>query len=129
MIVPPLARVRQSIPQPLVADVPATVRRLVLASRLRERVARGSTIAVGIGSRGIHGIDAVARAVVSTLLELGYKPFIVAAMGSHGGATSEGQRAASGRLRHHARSDGRAGQDGHGCGGCGHQPGRAAHLL
>ena len=39
MVVPLLARVRQSIPQPQVADVPATVRRLILASRLRERVA------------------------------------------------------------------------------------------
>ncbi len=93
MNVPPLARVRQSIPQPQVADVPATVRRLILASRLRERVAPGGTIAVGIGSRGVHGIDVVAKTIVSTLLAMDYKPFIVAAMGSHGGATSEGQRA------------------------------------
>jgi len=93
MIVPPLARVRQSIPQPQVADVPATVRRLILASRLRERVAPGGTIAGGIGSRGVHGIDVIAKTIVSTLLAMDYKPFIVAAMGSHGGATSEGQRA------------------------------------
>jgi hypothetical protein len=93
MFLPHLARVRQSIPQPQVADVPATVRRLVLESRLRERVAPGSTIAVGIGSRGIHGIDVVARTIVNTLLAMEYKPFIVAAMGSHGGATAEGQRA------------------------------------
>lgn len=93
MVVPPLARVRQSIPQPKVANVPATVRRLVLASRLRERVAPGGAIAVGIGSRGIHGIDVIAKTIVDTLLAMDYKPFIVAAMGSHGGATSEGQRA------------------------------------
>ncbi|HKI19508.1 MAG TPA: lactate racemase domain-containing protein, partial [Isosphaeraceae bacterium] len=93
MSLPPLARVRQSIPQPLVADVPATVRRLILASRLGERVAPGGTIAVGIGSRGVHGIDLVAKTIVNTLLTMDYKPFIVAAMGSHGGATSEGQRA------------------------------------
>ena len=54
---PPLARVRQSIPQPRVEDVPGTVRQLIRASRLRERVKPGGTIAVGIGSRGIHGID------------------------------------------------------------------------
>lgn len=93
MDLPPLARVRQSIPQPKVADVPGTVRRAVLGSRLRERVAPGGTIAVGIGSRGIHGIDVVAKAVVDTLRSMDYKPFIVAAMGSHGGATAEGQRA------------------------------------
>jgi len=48
---------------------------------------------LGIGSRGIAGIAGMARAAVDTLKELGYKPLIVAAMGSHGGATAEGQRA------------------------------------
>ncbi len=92
MTFPPLARVRQSIPQPRVDDVPGTVRKLIRSSRLRERVRPGGTIAVGIGSRGINGIDVVARAIVGTLREMDYKPFIVAAMGSHGGATAEGQR-------------------------------------
>ena len=92
MIFPPLARVRQSIPQPRLEDVPGTVRRLIRTSRLRERVAPGGTIAVGIGSRGVNGIALVARTIVDTLREMGYKPFIVAAMGSHGGATAEGQR-------------------------------------
>ncbi len=92
MSLPPLARVRQSIPQPRLDDVPGTVRRLILSSRLRERVAPGGTIAVGIGSRGIGGIGQVAKTIVVTLREMGYKPFVVAAMGSHGGATPEGQR-------------------------------------
>ena len=92
MNLPPLARVRQSIPQPRIEDVPATVRRLIRTSRLSERVARGGTIAVGIGSRGVSGIAGIARTTVDTLREMGYKPFIVAAMGSHGGATASGQR-------------------------------------
>jgi hypothetical protein len=92
MSVPMLARVRQSIPQPRVADVAGTVRRLILESRLRERVPAGGRIAVGVGSRGITCIPTVARAAVDALKEMGYKPFIVAAMGSHGGATAEGQR-------------------------------------
>jgi hypothetical protein len=93
MNLPPLARVRQSIPQPRVENIPGTIRRLVLESRLRQRVRAGGTIAVGIGSRGIGGIAAMAKAAVDALKEMGYKPFIVAAMGSHGGATAEGQRA------------------------------------
>jgi Lactate racemase N-terminal domain len=89
---PPLARVRQSIPQPSVADVAGTVRRLILESKIRERVKAGGRVAVGVGSRGITCIPTVARAAVDALKEMGFRPFIVAAMGSHGGATPEGQR-------------------------------------
>jgi hypothetical protein len=92
MSFPPLARIRQSVPQPRLADVPGTVRRLILESRLRERVKPGGTIAVGVGSRGITVIPTVVRAAIDALKEMGFKPFIVAAMGSHGGATAEGQR-------------------------------------
>ncbi len=92
MSFPPIARVRQSIPQPSVPDLPGTVRRLILESRLRERVKPGGTIAVGCGSRGITAIPTVAKAAVDTLKEMGFRPFIVAAMGSHGGAVAEGQR-------------------------------------
>ena len=93
MNLPPLARVRQSIPQPRVDDPPATIRQLILKSRIRERIPAGGTVALGIGSRGITGIAHMARAGVDTLKEMGYRPFVVAAMGSHGGATVEGQRA------------------------------------
>lgn len=92
MNLPPLARVRQKIAQPRVEDVAGTVRRLILESGLRGRVPAGGTIAVGVGSRGIKNIAAMARAAVDALKEMGYRPFIVAAMGSHGGATPEGQR-------------------------------------
>ena len=77
---------------PASADVAGTVERLISESRLRERVPAGGTVAVGVGSRGISCIRTVARTAVDTLKEMGYRPFIVAAMGSHGGATAEGQR-------------------------------------
>jgi Lactate racemase N-terminal domain len=92
MSFPSMARVKQSVPQPRVADITGTVRRLILESRIRDRVPAGGTIAVGVGSRGITSIRTVARAAVDALKEMGFKPFIVAAMGSHGGATPEGQR-------------------------------------
>jgi hypothetical protein len=92
MSLPPIARVRQAIPQPRLADVAGTVRRLILESRLRERVPAGGTVAVGVGSRGIACVAAVARAAIDTLKQMGYRPFVVAAMGSHGSATAEGQR-------------------------------------
>lgn len=52
----------------------------------------GAEIAVTAGSRGIHDMPAVLEAVVSELRERGFDPSLIAAMGSHGGATSEGQR-------------------------------------
>ena len=51
----------------------------------------GATAAVLVGSRGITNIDIIAKAVVDTLKDAGVKPFIIPAMGSHGGGTSEGQ--------------------------------------
>lgn len=89
---PLIAKVRQNQPRPRVDDVAGTVRQLILNSKIRDRVPAGGRIAVGVGSRGIHCIATVAKTTVDTLKELGYKPFIKAAMGSHGGATPEGQR-------------------------------------
>jgi hypothetical protein len=74
------------------ADIEGAVRRSIIESGLRGRVRAGGSIAVGVGSRGILSIARVARATVDTLKAMGFRPFIVAAMGSHGGATAEGQR-------------------------------------
>jgi hypothetical protein len=52
----------------------------------------GATVAVGVGSRGIRDIVPVTRAVIAYLRECGAQPFIFPAMGSHGGATADGQR-------------------------------------
>jgi len=56
-------------------------------------VPEGGEIAVGAGSRGIANIPTILRGVVSELDRRGYDPFVFPAMGSHGGATAEGQRA------------------------------------
>jgi len=90
---PSVARVRQTVRQPAIADVPGAVAQAIQSSRIRERVRAGGSIALTVGSRGIAGIDQIARACVSTLHDMGFQPFIVAAMGSHGGGTAEGQRA------------------------------------
>src|SRR5262249_57226818 len=50
-------------------------------------------VAVGVGSRGIAGIGRIVGTVVDTLRQLGFDPFVVPAMGSHGAATAEGQAA------------------------------------
>ncbi len=93
MLLPPIARIIQKTPRPRVGDIAAVVRREIDASRFSSRVQPGSSVAVGVGSRGIGQISEVVRAVVDELKDRGYRPFVVAAMGSHGGATAEGQRA------------------------------------
>jgi hypothetical protein len=84
--------VRQTAPQPAIGDIPGEVRRQWLTSKTAKRIKPGMRIAVGCGSRGIANILTLAKATVDALKELGAKPFVVAAMGSHGGATPEGQR-------------------------------------
>ena len=61
-------------------------------SGMGERVRPGMRIAVTAGSRGIRNVDEITRSVVAYVKSRGATPFIVPAMGSHGGATAEGQR-------------------------------------
>jgi hypothetical protein len=93
MDLPPIARVRQTFEQPEEEDVPGAVARAIRGSRIAARIRPGGSVAVTVGSRGIAGIDEIAKAAVETLGSLGLAPFLVAAMGSHGGGTPEGQRA------------------------------------
>ena len=60
--------------------------------KITSRVASGSTIAVAVGSRGIFGIDRIVQTTVRCLRRKNAEPFVVPAMGSHGGATAEGQK-------------------------------------
>src|SRR5205085_8857695 len=61
-------------------------------SSLARRLKRGDRVAVAVGSRGIANLSVMVRATLDFLRELGTRPFVVAAMGSHGGATADGQR-------------------------------------
>ena len=86
-------RVRQLYDDPTVVDVPAAVDEQLAALDLGRRVGAGDSVAVAAGSRGIANIAGVVRAVAAHLRGLGAQPFIVPAMGSHGGGTADGQRA------------------------------------
>jgi hypothetical protein len=89
MAFPSMIRVRQTFPRPRVADIPKAVAGTLAAAALR--VKAGDTVAVGAGSRGIASIDVIVGATVAWLKELGARPFVFPAMGSHGGGTAEGQ--------------------------------------
>lgn len=95
--VPRLHPVAFDWPAPNAGDIGAAVR-AALARCALPRVIPGMRIALGVGSRGIHRLPAIVRAAVETLRAAGAEPFIIPAMGSHGGATGEGQRAVLGDL-------------------------------
>ena len=90
---PRMAHVRQIFPADAVADVEAALRTQLRLPHVAQTIRRRARIAVGVGSRGLAELPLLARVVVDELKHAGASPFIVPAMGSHGGATDEGQKA------------------------------------
>lgn len=90
---PQMIRVRQKFDAPRVEDVEAEVQRQLAKLNLDEKIQPGQTVAITAGSRGIANIAKITKAAVAHFRDLGAEPFIVPAMGSHGGGTAEGQRA------------------------------------
>ncbi len=82
---------RQIFPQPHPLNISAKIEEEFAAHRLAGKISRGSRIAVAVGSRGISNLAEIVWEVVKNLKTCGAQPFIVPAMGSHGGATEEGQ--------------------------------------
>ncbi|MGH7193464.1 MAG: lactate racemase domain-containing protein, partial [Candidatus Saccharimonadales bacterium] len=89
---PKFFRVRQKFESPRVTDIAATVQSELARLKLEQRVKPGQTVAITAGSRGIANIHLIIQAAVRFFQKLDAKPFIVPAMGSHGGGTAEGQR-------------------------------------
>jgi hypothetical protein len=86
---PTLTKIKQHFPRPRVNDV---VEAVIEAERpMASRIQPGESIAITVGSRGIANIAAIARATVDFVKAQGADPFIIPAMGSHGGATGPGQ--------------------------------------
>ena len=89
---PKMVPIRQKFSTAEVKDIPAEIQKLFHQEARMKTIRKGSRIAVTGGSRGIQAIDKVILAVIRELKSLGAEPFVVPAMGSHGGATAEGQK-------------------------------------
>jgi lactate racemase-like protein len=89
---PKMIHLRQQLVAPTLPDVRAAVRIELQKLNLAARVKPGQRIAIPAGSRGIANIVTILETVVQEMQGLGLSPFIFPAMGSHGGATAEGQR-------------------------------------
>jgi hypothetical protein len=84
-------RIRQTFDQTSVNDVSEAVRDELTKLSLQKRMNPGDRVAITAGSRGISNIAPILKGTVDYLKAIGARPFLFPAMGSHGGATAEGQ--------------------------------------
>jgi len=90
--IPRLVKIRQVFERPVIADVAAAFRERLLHARGLGSVRPGMSVGVGVGSRGISNQPVMVRILIDHLKAKGAHPFIFPAMGSHGGATADGQQ-------------------------------------
>jgi hypothetical protein len=87
---PEMIRVEQQFDHPHIPDC-ASAAENALAAVVTDTPLDGASVALTVGSRGITNLSTIIRALVGELHKRGAEPFIVPAMGSHGGGTAEGQ--------------------------------------
>ena len=87
---PQMFRLQQNFEAPRVENVEAEVQKQLATLNLGAKIQPGQTVAITAGSRGIANIAKIIKATVAHFRELGAEPFIVPAMGSHGGARRKG---------------------------------------
>ena len=92
MALPKMTRIQQQFEVPVLDDLPAAIHAELDRINAAAIVKPGETVAITAGSRGVANVATAVKATVDYLKALGAYPFVVPAMGSHGGATSEGQR-------------------------------------
>lgn len=90
IVLPPMAGIEVTYPSQHIQNVEASVRSELLACPEIEKICQ-KTVAVAVGSRGLANLTALVKTTVDVLREKGANVYIVPAMGSHGGATAEGQ--------------------------------------
>ncbi|MBC7109941.1 MAG: DUF2088 domain-containing protein [Archaeoglobi archaeon] len=88
---PRMAKVRQKIEAPKLEDFVSEIRNELRRAGIQELVKPGAEICITAGSRGIANIPEIIATVVDEVKKCGGKPFIIPAMGSHGGGTPKGQ--------------------------------------
>ncbi len=88
---PLMARIRQDLPSEHISDVRSDVRQKLIDSGLHDKIKPGNRIAITAGSRGMGGLVELLSGTAEAVKSCGGEPFIIPAMGSHGGATPEGQ--------------------------------------
>ena len=91
MELPKMALVEQQFDPQRIENIPEAVAQEMAQLNLGEKVKPGDSVAITAGSRGVANIDTITKTIVAEFKKLGAEPFVFPAMGSHGGATAEGQ--------------------------------------
>lgn len=91
-VIPRFAKVRQVFEDNTLKDIPAAVAAQFASAEVSSRIRPGMSVALTVGSRGLANLALIVKETVAQLKKLGAQPFVFPAMGSHGGATAEGQR-------------------------------------
>ena len=92
MELPNVYYIEQTFPRPQVTDIPDATNDALRTLRLDQKIRIGQKIGITVGSRGIQNLLPILRTTVDFVRELGCEPFLLAAMGSHGGGTEHGQK-------------------------------------
>lgn len=90
--IPKMIKVRQAFPRPRVEKVEEELTNKLKVKEVSALIKPGQRVAIGVGSRGITNLPLMVKIIVSEIKRAGGVPFIIPAMGSHGGATAQGQK-------------------------------------
>ncbi len=93
VFIPKMFRAKQTFPRPVITprEIPGVIFAELSQEKFSKQIKSGMNIAITAGSRGIANVDIITKAIVDFVKSHHANPFIVPAMGSHGGATAEGQ--------------------------------------
>lgn len=91
--IPKMFRVRQIFPRPIIEpkNIPEVVKKELAQKKFSDKIKPGMNIGITAGSRGVANVAIITKSIVDFVASKGANPFVVPAMGSHGGATAEGQ--------------------------------------
>jgi len=89
---PKVVKTKQKLFNHKIDNIQTSIAQQFQRKEIRDKIKPGMSIAIGVGSRGIADLVEIVRSVVEEIRKLGVKPFIIPAMGSHGGATAIGQK-------------------------------------
>lgn len=89
--IPRMVKIRQNFETSILEDVEKEIRNQLSIKNISKKLKPGMSIAVTAGSRGVANMALTIKTVCDYLKEMGCRPFIFPAMGSHGGSTAEGQ--------------------------------------